>query len=171
MTEYEMAVLSQFGETHRITIDDTHLEHDTVKDAISYAYWPIGGLNWWLTDYGEKPAVRVRWTRVGKDGRTIQYVKFYTNQRFRDFNKLREVTDYRLDIEDLNNILLGKDFVLYIEDKNGTMPELFENMGSLYDVYDGKHRHDMIINYKWVHRWDEDKTRQEFLSHFEGAKE
>ena len=178
MTDYELAVLSPFGEHFKSIRSSDTLDYDNAKEAIAWTYWPIGGVHWFLTDYSEKPCVRVRWTRKGsgRDGRTIQYTKFYTNQRFRNFMKLREAVDYRVDFEDFLNMMMGKDYVLYAEqDDNGMevkgMPELFESSDALYEHYDYRSSHRMIINYRWIHRRDEEKDRQEFLSQFEEGKE
>lgn len=164
MTEYEMAVISFLGETHKATVTDYCLECDSPKSAISYIYWPIGGCHWFQTKSGDNPCIRVRWTTEGKDGRRIQYVKFYTCQRMRDFQKLRETLNYRVDRDDLDNLLMGKDFVLYIPTDNGTMPELFDSMAALEDHV--KRTPEQTILHTWIHRWDEDKDKNDFLAQF-----
>lgn len=153
MTDYELAVLSRFGETHRYVYKDA----ENVKEAIAWTYWGIGGCHWRLTDYREQPSVRVRWHTEGKDGRTISYVKFYYCERLRLLGEMKGYT-----MEDLNNMLLGKDVVFIVSD-NATGKDESYHRQIPYPPVDDRYK---TVRWEWLHQTNEDREMKELLEQF-----
>ena len=150
MTEFNMAVLSRLGETHKITVNA-----DTCREAIKDVFWGISGCHWFQTEYSEKPCVRVTWKDTTKKGVLKNYTRFFTCDRLRLFGEIRQP-----DIDDLNRMLIGMDvaFALF----NGRTDEL----EGLYDH--PYHTSGINDEYEpmWVHQYDEDRTMKEFLDQF-----
>lgn len=174
MTEYDICVMTQrFKDTHHITV-----KAESARDAVRDTFYLIP--DWWYSvsaweHDSERASIRVSWTTVAKDGRKIEYTKFFHSSYLDKFDSICRISHNDITMDDLNRFLAGVGFAFMctklIAREDGTDDEEFIGLYESESAVNQIPHINLITRHEWIMDWDSDKEMATFLKQFKETEE